>query len=85
MAIKAGSYERLLTSYFPDATYIASGLDNGKWETDDYKFHLKCGFYTSKTTGRTQFVNGRDGWKNILPQLKEVSEKYKETNLIGKE
>jgi hypothetical protein len=78
------SLNKMVTELFPEATYCAAGLDAGKWITDDYKFQLKCGFYTSVTTGQSVFVNGKGQWETVLNQLSELSKKYKEANAIGK-
>lgn len=74
----------MIVDLFPDATYCASGLDAGKWITDNYKFHLKCGFYTFIKTGQTVFVNGKGEWENVLNKLIELNKKNKEGNAIGK-
>ena len=82
----AKSYDSFLKETFPEATYIAAGLDAGKWETEHYLFHLKASFYTVKSTGKTSFVSGNT-WRETIMQLKQftITAKEKDLNLIGKE
>jgi hypothetical protein len=65
----------ILLKYFPDAVLITNGLDSGKYETDEYLFHIQCNFWTSKITGHTDFVS--TNWEDTLIQLKEINNKYK--------
>ena len=65
----AHTLESYLVELFPEATYIDSGLDSGKWLTNHFKFNFRCYFYTDIETNKSSFVMPGD-WKDTMNRLK---------------
>ena len=65
----AHTLESYLVDLFPEATYVESGIDKGKWLTKHYEFNIKCNFYKSLETSKLEFVKPGD-WKDTINRLK---------------
>lgn len=60
-----------LCDLFPESRLLKKGLNNNKWETDDYLICFPCGFYITKKNNVAKFIKTED-WQQTLIKLKEI-------------